>query len=59
MVGRLLGAPKQKGSGIYLNKKIGEKVAKNDTICTLYSESMYNLKNGKSAQTRFPIISVV
>jgi len=58
IVGRLLGAPKQKGSGIYLNKKIGEKVAKNDTICTLYSESMYNLKNGKSSETRFPIATV-
>lgn len=59
IVGRLLGAPKQKGSGIYLNKKIGEKVAKNDTICTLYSESMYNLKNGKSSEKRFPIVTVV
>src|SRR3989338_4188014 len=57
-IGRLLGAPKQKGSGIYLNKKIGEKVAKNDTICTLYSESMYNLRNGKSSEERFPIITV-
>ncbi len=57
-VGRLLGAPKQKGSGIYLNKKIGEKVAKNDTICTLYSESMYNLRNGKSSEERFPIVTV-
>ena len=59
IIGRLLGAPKQKGSGIYLNKKIGEKVAKNDTICTLYSESMYNLKNGKSSEKRFPIATVV
>lgn len=59
IIGRLLGAPKQKGSGIYLNKKIGEKVLENDTICTLYSESVYNLKNGKSSQERFPIITVV
>ena len=59
IIGKLLGAPKQKGSGIYLNKKIGEKVAKNDTICTLYSESMYNLKNGKSSEERFPITTVV
>ena len=58
IIGRLLGAPKQKGSGIYLNKKIGEKVTKNDTICTLYSESMYNLRNGKSSEERFPIITV-
>ncbi len=58
IIGRLLGAPKQKGSGIYLNKKIGEKVRKNDTICTLYSESMYNLKNGKSSHERFPIMTI-
>lgn len=59
IIGRLLGAPKQKGSGIYLNKKIGEKIRKNDTICTLYSESMYNLKTGKSSAERFPIITVL
>lgn len=58
VIGRLLGAPKQKGSGIYLNKKIGEKVAKNDTICTLYSESMYNLKNGKRSAEKYPLITV-
>ena len=58
-IGRLLGAPKQKGSGIYLNRKIGEKVAKNDTICTLYSQSLYNLKNGKSSAEKFPPITVL
>ena len=58
IIGKLLGAPSQKGSGIYLNKKIGEKVAKNDTICTLYSESIYNLKNGKSSAERFPIMGM-
>ncbi len=49
VVARLLGAPKQKGAGIYLDKKIGEKVKKGDVLYTLYSESMYNLKKGKDS----------
>ncbi|OGH08482.1 MAG: hypothetical protein A2152_04065 [Candidatus Levybacteria bacterium RBG_16_35_6] len=57
-IARILGAPAQKGSGIYLNKKIGEKTKKNETIYTLYSESMYNLKEGKESTENFPILNI-
>ncbi len=55
---KILGAPIQKGAGIYLNKKIGEKIEKGDTIYTLYSESMYNLKEGKESVKNFPVETI-
>lgn len=57
-VAKILGAPEQKKAGIYLNKKIGEKVEKGDVIYTLYSEKMYNLKEGKDSLKNFPIETV-
>lgn len=56
---KVLGAPTQKGAGIYLNKKIGEKVVKGDIIYTLYSESMYNLKEGKESLRNFSIETII
>ncbi|MBI2031470.1 MAG: thymidine phosphorylase [Candidatus Levybacteria bacterium] len=58
IVAKLLGAPKEKGAGVFLDKKIGEKADKDDVICTLYSEKVYNLKEGKKYFTRFPIIKI-
>ena len=55
-IAKILGAPVQKGSGIYLNKKIGEKFAKNDVLYTLFSQSVYNLKEGKDSLVNFPIV---
>ena len=44
-------------AGIYLHKKIGEKIEKGEVICTFYSENMYNLKEGKTSLKNFPIIN--
>lgn len=57
-IARLLGAPDQKKSGIYLNKKIGEEILKGDTILTLYSENVYNLKEAKESLGHFPIFKL-
>jgi len=54
---KALGAPLQKGAGIYLNKKEGEKVGKGDPICTLYSENVYNLRAGKKTIQQFPVFT--
>jgi putative thymidine phosphorylase len=54
---KTLGAPLQKKSGIYLNKKEGEKAAKGDCICTLYSENMYNLKQAEKTLGQFPVFT--
>jgi AMP phosphorylase len=55
LLARALGAPGQKKSGVYLNKKEGEKIEKDDTICTLYSENMYNLTEGKKTIKELPV----
>lgn len=56
IIARVLGAPDMKKSGIYLNRKIGEKIDRGDPICTFYSESVYNLKEGKDSLKNFPFI---
>lgn len=56
LIAKILGAPKQKGSGIYLDKKIKDKVIKGDVLCTLYSQSVYNLNEAKDSLKNFPIM---
>jgi AMP phosphorylase len=55
-IAKILGAPKQKSAGIYLNKKIGEKILKDETLYTLFSENVYNLKEGRESLVNFPIV---
>ncbi|HVF69337.1 MAG TPA: thymidine phosphorylase [Xanthomonadales bacterium] len=55
-VAKILGAPKQHKSGIYLDKKIGEKTEIGKPIYTLFSESEYNLKEAKDSLMNFPIL---
>lgn len=57
LLSKALGAPLQKGSGIYLDKKEGEKIIKGEPICTLYSENVYNLKAGKETMQQYPIFN--
>lgn len=53
---KILGAPKQKKSGMYLHKKTGEKVNPGEIVFTLYSESQRNLEEAKDSLTNFPIL---
>ena len=57
-IARLLGAPDQKKSGIYLDKKMGEKIHKGDVICTLYSENVYNIREAKDSLKNFPFYTL-
>lgn len=56
VIAKILGAPKDKKAGIYLNKKLKERVTKNDTLYTLYSEERYNLLEAKQSLSNFPIL---
>lgn len=49
VIAKILGAPKQKGAGIYLQRKSGDKVKNGDILYTIYSESAYNLKEAKDS----------
>lgn len=57
-IAKVLGAPSQKGSGIFLNKKIGDEVKKGETIYTLYSQSMYNMEEAKETLSHAPIVTL-
>lgn len=58
MAVKTLGAPGMKKAGIYLDKKEDEKVKKDETICTLYSENVYNLEQAKKTMLKFPIFTL-
>ncbi|HEX8931592.1 MAG TPA: thymidine phosphorylase, partial [Patescibacteria group bacterium] len=54
-IAKILGAPGQKKSGIYLNKKNGDQTFPGEPIFTMYSESEYNLKEAKDSLANFPV----
>jgi len=56
-VARILGAPEQKGAGVYLNKKLKDLIRKNAALYTIYSENVYNLKEGRDSLQNFPILN--
>jgi len=57
-IAKILGAPRQKGSGIYLHKKINELAQSGDTLYTMYSETLYNLKEAEESLSNFPIMEI-
>jgi putative thymidine phosphorylase len=57
IIAKILGAPLQKKSGLYLHKKAGENIKPGDVIITLYSESKRNLEEAKDSLTNFPMLS--
>jgi len=44
-IAREAGAPKSRGSGVLLNKKLGDKVAEGDVIYTIFSENSQKLNS--------------
>jgi len=57
-ISRILGAPNQKGAGIYLHKKLREPFKKGDTLYSIYSESMYNIREALESVNHFPFITI-
>jgi AMP phosphorylase len=54
---KILGAPEMKKSGIWLDRKIGEAVVKNEPLYTLYSEKEYLLREAIDSLSHFPILT--
>lgn len=59
MIAKILGAPEQKFAGIRLNKKLDEKVDKNEEVYMLYSHDHYRLKEALITLKNFPIYEIV
>lgn len=55
VVARILGAPTVKNAGIYLDKKIGEEVERNEALFTMYAPSPYNLREAQDSLHSLPI----
>ena len=43
-IARIAGAPEDKGAGLYLNKKVGDKVKKGETLFTIYTENEFKMR---------------
>lgn len=54
-IAKLLGAPKDRQAGLYLHKKIGDKVEKGETVLTFHANSKYHLAEAQDTLKMFPI----
>ena len=57
-IARLAGAPKDKGAGIMLHKKISENVAKNEALFTIYAERDLKLQRALDSLEKAPALGV-
>ncbi|MBI1919030.1 thymidine phosphorylase [Candidatus Microgenomates bacterium] len=55
IIARILGAPTVKNAGLYLDKKIGDEVAKDEPLFSMYTNSLYNLKEAEDSLKTIPI----
>jgi len=57
-VARAAGSPKDKGAGVLLYKKLGDHVAKDERLFTIYSEKHPKLENARQLMEETPIVGV-
>lgn len=55
---RILGCSGDKKAGIYLDRKLEEKVVKGDILCTLYSSDRWRLKEATETMKHMPIYTI-
>lgn len=58
IIAKILGCPEDKKSGIYLTRRIDERVDKNDIICVLYSSDKWKLEEAKETLKNVPIYKI-
>ncbi|MFZ5845225.1 MAG: thymidine phosphorylase [Patescibacteria group bacterium] len=58
VISRILGCPTDKKAGMYLNRKLEERVDKGDILCTLYSSDRWRLKEGVATMKNIPVYSI-
>ncbi len=58
MIAKILGAPENKHSGIYLFKKINDKVEKNEPLMSFYSKNQYQIQEATVSLKVFPIYEI-
>ncbi len=55
---RILGCPMDRRAGMYLNRKLEERVDKGDILCTLYSSDKWRLKEAAETLKLSPVYTV-
>lgn len=58
MIAKLLGAPEDKYAGVFLHKKIDDKIEKNEQLMDLYSQDAYKLKEAEVTLLNFSIYEI-
>lgn len=58
IIAKLLGAPEDKDSGIYLKKRLGDRVEKGSEIAVLYADTEYRINEAKDTLDLFPIYEI-
>jgi AMP phosphorylase len=58
VLARAAGSPKDKGAGLILNKKRGDKVDKGEVLLTLYADNEAKLKRAKSLANKINALTI-
>jgi putative thymidine phosphorylase len=58
IIAKILGAPADKQAGIYIERRIDEKVDKGDILCILYSADKWRLKEATETLRNVPIYEI-
>ncbi len=58
LLAKLLGAPEDKDAGMVLQKRIGDKVEKDEELVTFHTDSAYRLKEATDSYDLFPIYEI-
>lgn len=58
VISKILGSPEDKGAGIYLEKRLEEKMDKGDILLTLYSNDQWRLKEAVETLVHMPIYKI-
>ena len=57
-IAKVLGAPLDKFAGIYMERKLDDKVSKNDVVFNFHSSDKYRLHEAMVTHTNFPIYEI-
>ncbi len=58
IIAKILGAPSDKQAGIYIERRLDEKLDKNDILCILYSSDKWRLEEAKETLRHLPIFKL-
>tara|TARA_R110002153_G_scaffold18021_3_gene63002 strand:+ start:50196 stop:51740 length:1545 start_codon:yes stop_codon:yes gene_type:complete len=57
-IARLAGAPLDKGAGVYIHKKVGDKIAKGEPLFTIYAEFNADFNFAITAEQKYPCYTI-